>query len=131
MAQGAEGTGVRVVPGDGADACDALPEIDPQLGSAARDVRCQVEPVLLPIPGQCDVHTAVGPVQGPADILCCVDLHIVNGDDLVPDLDARFPGAGEGIVKCGHSDPVIPELQADHLSHRDQRLRRQGGDGQK
>ena len=92
VAQGAEGPPVRVIVGHGADARDALPDIDPQPGAVGGG--CGGEPdLLLPaLPAQADRHRAPGPLQGIIQVLGRVHRPSVHGYDLVPDLHPRIPG---------------------------------------
>ena len=53
------------------------------------------------------IHTAIGLLQRPADILRCGNVIAVDSADLVTDLQTRFSGDGHGIVKGCHRDHII------------------------
>lgn len=69
MAQGTEGSAVRVIVGDGADAGDALPDIDPQLGALVRYRRIPGQVQFLAFPGHRETNGAVGLGQGLLEVL--------------------------------------------------------------
>ena len=102
VTQGAESAGVRVEPGDGADAGDALPEIDSQPGAVFGDLRLQMNGLFHALPAEHQLHGALGMVQRPADILSAGDFRAVDGKDPVSRLEACFLRRGQFIVKGCH-----------------------------
>ena len=130
VTQGAKGAGFRVIPGNGADAGDALLQIQPQLGALRGDLRRHPQSHFLIFPQDPHGHQALGGGQRIPDILGAGDGLAVDGADLIshaqPCRLGMFP---QLLVKGRHRHRMVRKLQADHLSHRNQHLRAIGADG--
>ena len=131
VAQGAEAVGLGIIIGDGADACDAAPEIDSQPGPFRGVLGPQGQPMLPALPGDDQIHLAVAIRQGGPDIFRRADGESVDFQDPVPDLQACLPGRGaQCIVKGGYGYAMILQCQADDLTAGNQQLCGQDGLGQ-
>ena len=129
VAQGAEMAGVRIIPSDGADAGHALFQKDPQFGPVRGDLGMQGQPVGLPLPPDHHFDLPAGAGQRIAHILGAVYGFIIDGNDLVADLQPAFAGGVHGVVKSSHDHAVIFQFQPDHLPTGHQIIHSQRMDG--
>ena len=124
MPQGAEQAGFGIVKGDGADACDALAEIDAQPGAVVALLGRYAQGVQLAAPTHRQCHRAAGLIQSRADILGTVNGSISDGDKLITDFQSGAAGSvAHGIIVSSYCQSVTAQLQADDLSYWNEKLR--------
>ena len=132
MAQGAVSAGGRIIKGHRADAVDAVPEPQAQLGFPRvvfPGLHGNVQ--LLPLPDGPERHRALRQLFGPGQkILRAVYRRAVQRDDPISRADASRFRRTDGAGLCGdlrqsrHHDPVAPELNAHRLPHGDEQIPR-------
>ena len=127
MSQGPKLTGGRVVPGDGADAGDALLQIDSQLGPGVRGGDGHGNFHFLAAPADEQGGDVPGGIQNAANLLGVMHIFTVDFYNPISDFQSGVFGLGsQRVVKGGNGYGIVPQLQPYGLSHRHQQRLCQG-----
>ena len=86
VAQGSEMSRFRVIIGNGADACNALPQVNAKPGTVGGDLRREYHSGELTAPADGQRNVCIAAAQSKPHILCAADGSAVNLHDLVTDL---------------------------------------------
>ena len=133
VAQSAEFPGGRVIPGDGADAGDALLQIHSQLGTMFRGGDFHGDVQLLAAPADTQGGGGAGGIQNFPNLVGIMHGLSVYLYDQIPDFQPGvFRLRPQRVVKGGDGHRIIPQLKPHSLSHRhQQRLCQSSRDHQK
>ena len=117
MPQRAEPPGVRIVPGDGAYAGNALPEINAQNPGAVPVFRLQADGGALAAPQDLKLHIPGALFQDFANLSGIRNGTAIDGFNFIADPESSVPGVfPPEVIKGSHGYRIVPKIQSHQLT---------------